>query len=470
MTLKIKLTFLGAAGNVTGSRYLLEANNTRILVDCGLYQERPYRNRNWEPFPVPPHSIDALLVTHAHVDHSGFIPKFVKEGFRGNIHCTKATSDIVQIVLLDSARLQEEDAEFKKRRHEREGRKAPYPEVPLYTVDDARASFPYFSPVRYEEVVPLGDGVEATFHEAGHILGSSMIRVTVKQKGEQRCIVFSGDVGRWDRPILQDPSAFRHLDYILIESTYGDRLHQDPKGVADALAECVNYTWEAGGNIVVPSFAVERAQEILYYMNQLLLADRIPHLLVFLDSPMAVSVTEVFKSHADLFDTEMTQLMRERKSPFDFPGLKMVHTVDESKAINHIKGTVMIIAGAGMANGGRIKHHLVTNITRKESTILFTGYQAIGTLGREIVNGAKKVRILGQYYPVRAGIHQIHGLSAHADRSELHQWLSALKKPPRQLFVVHGEPESARSFADFIREEMRWNVATPAYGEQVVLE
>jgi len=297
-----------------------------------------------------------------------------------------------------------------------------------------------------------------------------MIRVTVQQSGEQRCIVFSGDVGRWDRPILQDPSVFRHLDYILVESTYGNRLHQDAKGVADALAECVNYTWQAGGNIVVPSFAVERAQEILYYMNQLLLANRIPHLLVFLDSPMAVSVTEVFKSHADLFDAEMKQLMRERKSPFDFPGLKMVHTVDESKAINHIKGTVMIIAGSGMVTGGRIKHHLVTNIARKESTILFTGYQAIGTLGREIVNGAKKVRILGQYYPVRAGIHQIHGLSAHADRSELHQWLSALKKPPRQLFVVHGEPESAQSFADFIREEMRWPVATPTYGEEVILD
>ncbi len=316
----------------------------------------------------------------------------------------------------------------------------------------------------------LGDGVTATFHEAGHILGSSMIRVTVKQKGEQRCIVFSGDVGRRDRPILQDPSVFRQLDYILVESTYGDRLHQDPKGVADSLAECVNCTWKAGGNIVVPSFAVERAQEILYYMNQLLMANRIPHLLVFLDSPMAVSVTEVFKSHAELFDTEMTRLMKERKSPFDFPGLKMVHTVDESKAINHIKGTVMIVAGAGMCTGGRIKHHLVTNISRRESAILFTGYQAIGTLGQEIVDGAKRVRILGEFYPVRAGIHQIHGLSAHADRSELHQWLSALKKPPRRLFVVHGEPKAAQSFADFIKTEMGWNVAIPAYGEQVVLD
>jgi len=464
------LTFLGAAGNVTGSRYVLEANKTRILVDCGLYQERPYLGRNWEPFPIPPRSIDAVLVTHAHLDHSGFIPKLVKEGFRGNIYCTKATSDIAQVVLLDSARLQEEDAEFKKRRHEREKRKSPYPEIPLYTVQDAQASFPYFTPLRYEETVTLGDGVTATFHEAGHILGSSMIRVTVKQKGEQRCIVFSGDVGRRDRPILQDPSVFRQLDYILVESTYGDRLHQDLKGVADSLAECVNYTWKAGGNIVVPSFAVERAQEILYYMNQLLMANRIPHLLVFLDSPMAVSVTEVFKSHAELFDTEMTQLMRERKSPFDFPGLKMVHTVDESKAINHIKGTVMIVAGSGMCTGGRIKHHLVTNISRPESTILFTGYQAIGTLGREIVDGAKRVRILGEFYPVRAGIHQIHGLSAHADRSELHQWLSALKKPPRRLFVVHGEPASAQAFAGFIKTEMGWNVATPAYGEQVILD
>jgi len=463
------LTFLGAAGNVTGSRYFLEVNNTRLLVDCGLYQERQFRSRNWEPFPIPPHTIDAVLLTHAHVDHCGLIPKLVHEGFRGNIFCTKATADIARIVLLDAARLQEEDAEFKKQRHEREKRIGPYPEIPLYTVADAQSSFPYFAAVKYEEVIPIGGGVTATFHEAGHILGSSMIKVTVTQKGEQRKIIFSGDVGRWDRPILQDPSVFGEVDYILIESTYGDRVHQEPQNISESLAEIVNSTWKAGGNIVVPSFAVERAQEILYYMNQLLLANRIPHLLVFLDSPMAISITEVFESHAELFDAEMTRLMHQKKSPFDFPGLKMIHAVEDSKAINHIKGTVMIIAGSGMCTGGRIKHHLVTNISRPETTILFVGYQAIGTLGREIVDGTARVRILGQYYPVRARIAQIHGLSAHADKNELFRWLSALKKAPRRVFIVHGEPEAVQRFGDFIREKVDWDVALPEYGNEVVL-
>jgi metallo-beta-lactamase family protein len=434
-----------------------------------MYQERQYLSRNWDPFPIPPETIDALLVTHAHVDHCGLIPKLVKEGFRGNIYCTKATADIVQIVLLDAARIQEEDAEFKKERHAREGRKGPYPEIPLYTVEDAKASFPYFTAVRYEEPINLGDGVQAIFHDAGHILGSAMIEVAVTQAGERRTIVFSGDVGRKDRPILQDPTLIKQVDYLLIESTYGNRIHEQTLDISENLAEIANSTWKAGGNIVIPSFAVERAQEILYYMNELLIANRIPHLLVFLDSPMAVSVTAVFKSHVELLDTEMTRLMRGGRSPFDFPGLKMVTTAEESKAINHIRGTVMIIAGSGMCNGGRIKHHLVANITRPESTILFVGYQAAGTLGREIVDGARKVRILGQLYPVRARIAQNHGLSAHADRNELFEWLSGLKKAPRTLFVVHGEEESRRDFADFVRTEKHWKVATPDYGEEFIL-
>jgi metallo-beta-lactamase family protein len=297
-----------------------------------------------------------------------------------------------------------------------------------------------------------------------------MIKVTIRQKNERRTTLFSGDVGRPDRPILRDPSVFDKVDYVLVESTYGDRLHEGTQDIGRDLAEVVNSTWKAGGNIVVPSFAVERAQEILYYMNGLLLGDRIPHILVFLDSPMAVAVTEVFESHAELFDTEMKRLLREKKSPFDFPGLKMIQTVDESKAINHIKGTVMIIAGSGMCTGGRIKHHLVANITRPESTILFVGYQAIGTLGREIVDGARRVRILGHHYPVRARIAQNHGLSAHADRNELFEWLSALKKAPRRLFIVHAEPESGQSFGEFVKAELGWNVTLPEYGEQVILD
>lgn len=464
----IRLSFFGGAQNVTGSMYLLEIENKRLLVDCGLYQERKFRYRNWEPFPFAPESIDILLLTHAHVDHCGLIPKLVHDGFRGRIYCTSATSDITRIILLDAAHLQEEDAEFKKRRHERENRKGPYPEIPLYTTEDAKATFPFFSPVDYEEVVSLGEGIKATFHDAGHVLGSSMIKVTVGQQGETRKILFSGDVGRWGRPILQDPSAFKEIDYAIVESTYGDRVHEEPPDISDKLAEIVNSTWKARGNIIIPSFALQRSQEILYYMNELLIDNRVPHIMVFLDSPMAISITDVFKQHSDLFDMEMSLLMRQRKSPFQFPGLNMVQTTDDSKALNHISGTIMIIAGSGMCTGGRIKHHLVTNITRPESTVLFVGYQAMGTLGRSIVDGAKRVRILGQYYPVRARIAQINGFSSHADRDELLKWISGIT--PRRVFVVHGEPKVARQFSRLLRKQTGWKVATPIYGESAILD
>ncbi|MFC2048051.1 MBL fold metallo-hydrolase RNA specificity domain-containing protein [Chloroflexota bacterium] len=466
----IKLMFLGAAQNVTGSQYFLETNNTRILVDCGLYQERELKSRNWAPFLTPPDSLDGVLLTHAHLDHCGLLPKLVRDGFKGKIYCTSATAEIIKIMLLDAAKLQEEDAEFKRKRHRREGRRGPYHEIPLYTIDDAKATFPLLSPVRYKEPVELGEGITATFREAGHVFGSSMIKITANQGGDRKTILFSGDVGRWDRPILRDPTIFDEADYVVVESTYGDRLHEVSEEIGKRLAETINLTRKAGGNIVVPSFALERAQEILYYLNELLIEDRIPHLMAFLDSPMAISITEVFQNHPDLFDQEMTKLLRHNRSPFSFPGLKMVQTVEESKAINHISGTTMIIAGSGMCTGGRIKHHLVTNITRPESTILFVGYQASGTLGRHIVNGAKRVRILGQEYPVRAKIAQIHGFSAHADRDELFRWLSGLKKLPKHLFITHGEPEAARSFGDFVREKTGGDISVPEYGAEFILE
>lgn len=466
----IKLTFLGAAQNVTGSRYLVEADNVKFLVDCGLYQEREFVGRNWEPFPVPPKMLDAVLLTHAHIDHCGLLPKLVKEGFRGPIYCTNATAEIAEIMLLDTAGLQEEDAEFKKNRHEGEGRQGPYPEIPLYTVDDAKASFPLFSPIEYKQTIEIGKGVEATFHDAGHVLGSAMVVVKVRQNGDVRTILFSGDIGRWGKPILKDPTLFEEADYVLVESTYGDSLHGRADDMADKLAEVINTTARVGGNIVIPSFALERSQEVLYYLNTLLMANRIPHLVIFVDSPMAVSVTEVFEHHPELFDDEMAELLRQKKSPFDFPGLNLVRTIDESKAINHIKGTVIIMAGSGMCTGGRIKHHLVNNISRRESTILFVGYQAVGTLGRQIVNGDKKVRILGQHYPVRAKVMQLDGFSAHADRDELLKWLSSLQKPPRRLFVTHGESSTAQHFASLVRDKMGWNVVVPEYKGEVLLD
>jgi metallo-beta-lactamase family protein len=469
-SLQVKLRFLGAAQNVTGSRHLLEANGSRLLIDCGLYQERHFLGRNWEPFNVPPESINAVFLTHAHLDHCGLLPKFVREGFRGKIYCTQATAEIARVILLDSAKLQEEDAEHKLKRHQKEGRKGPYPEVPLYTIKDAEACFPHFETVKYGQLLKIGDGIEVTFCNAGHVLGSSMIRVDINNNGDRRTVLFTGDLGRPGRPILPDPSAPEKADYVVIESTYGDRDHLDTGDAKKQIADLINATNKKGGNIVVPSFALERSQEILFYINELLSEDAIPHLMIFLDSPMAAQITEIFRRHQELFDDQARQLVMNNHSPFELPGLKVTTTSEESKAINHIKGTVMIIAGSGMCTGGRIKHHLVNNITRKESSIMFVGYQAVGTLGRQLVDRAKEVRIFGQKYKVRAKVKQINGFSAHADRNEMLNWLTKFKTPPRQIFLVHGEPESAHAFSEFITEKTGWKTVVPAYEDEIILE
>ncbi len=468
--MKAKLSFLGAARNVTGSRFLLEVDKTKILVDCGLYQERHLRARNWDPFPVRPADINAVLLTHAHLDHCGLLPKLVKEGFKGPIYCTPATAEIAQIVLADSGHLQEEDAEYKRRRHEKEGRKGAYPEVPLYTADDAKACTPLFQSIKYGRPTEIDGRLEATLYDAGHILGSSMIKVKFSANAQQRTVLFSGDIGRPNRPIVRDPTVFDTADYVLLESTYGDREHQPTEDVEDAIGEVINSTKQAGGNIIVPSFAIERSQEILYYVNALLRANKIPHIPVLLDSPMATNVTEVFKNHPELYDAEMAKLIRNKTSPFNFPDLKIIRTTEESKAINHIKETVMVIAGSGMCTGGRIKHHLVNNISQPQNTIMFVGYQAVGTLGRSIVDGTKEVRIFGQKRKVEAKVTQIHGFSSHADRTEILKWLTEFKKAPRALFLVHGEPDSARNFSNYIKEKIGWKSYVPAYQDEFVLE
>jgi metallo-beta-lactamase family protein len=468
--MQIRLKFLGAVQNVTGSRHLLEANGYRLLIDCGLYQERHFLDRNWEPFNVPPESINAVFLTHAHLDHCGLLPKFVREGFKGKIYCTQATAEIARIILLDSAKIQEEDAEHKLKRHQKEGRKGPYPEVPLYTIADAEACFPHFETVKYRQTLKIADGIEVTFCNAGHVLGSSMIRVDVNSNGDKRTVLFTGDLGRPDRPILPAPSVPEKVDYVVIESTYGDRDHLDTGDIKKQIADVINSTNKRGGNIIVPSFALERSQEILFYLNELLSEDAIPHLVIFLDSPMAAKITEVFRHHQELFDEEARQLVMSHQSPFEIPGLKVTATSEESKAINHIKGTVMIIAGSGMCTGGRIKHHLVNNITRQASSIMFVGYQAVGTLGRQLVDKAKEVRIFGQKYKVRAKIKQINGFSAHADRNEMLDWLMKFKSPPKQVFLVHGEPESAQAFGKFITEKTGWKTVVPAYQDEITLD
>ena len=464
-----KLTFLGAAGNVTGSRYLFEDKSTQLLVDCGLYQEREFQSRNWDPSPLEPSKLEAVLLTHAHLDHIGLLPKLVRDGFKGKIYATDATLEMAEVMLLDSARIQEEDADAKKRRHRREGRKGPYPEEPLYTVEDAEACFPLFRPADYDKPVDF-NGVRATFLNAGHVMGSAMVFLEFKSgnpSGEGRSICFSGDVGRPDRPLEEAPLSPTVPDYLVVESTYGDREHPPVAEVEGRFAEIINETARRGGNVIIPAFALERTQEILYYLKRLQATGRVPKLPVFVDSPMAIKLTGIFSRHPELWGGDIEGY--KKGSPFDFPGLSLTSSAAESRAIAGQKGSSIIIAGSGMATGGRIKHHLVSNISRPESTILFVGYQARGTLGRVITTGTTPVRILGRQYDVKAKIEQLHGMSAHADRTELLEWTSHFAKPPIQVFVTHGEEDAAASFAEVLRQRTGWTVVMPKYGQSFEL-
>jgi metallo-beta-lactamase family protein len=462
----MKIRFLGATRQVTGSSYFLDAGGVKILIDCGLFQERDYSYRNWQGFPVPPNQIQYLLLTHVHIDHSGLIPKLVKEGFAGDIMLTPASKELFPIVILDSARMQEEDAAFKKKRHDKEGRKGPYAEIPLYTVQDAEKCFPLLKDVPFEDYFPINDQVTVCFHDAGHILGSAMIEIVVQEQNGPRSIIFSGDIGQWDKPLLSNPSVFDQADYVVMESTYGNRNHDNPQDIDERLCKIVNDTVKAGGNVLIPTFVIERAQELLYHFNRLSSAERIPYIMAFLDSPMAVEITKVFERCKKYFNKETLELFKDGQSPFDFPGLKLVESVESSKAINLIKGSAIIMAGSGMITGGRIKHHLTRNITHPESTLLFVGYQAAGTLGRQILDGVSPVRIHGQYYPVGMKIEKINAFSAHAGMNDLHRWLDNFKFPPKHVFLTHGEEESILSLENYIQSKTGWEVSVPQYLEE----
>jgi metallo-beta-lactamase family protein len=463
------ITFLGAARNVTGARFLVEHNGRKVLVDCGLFQEREFRDRNWKPLPVPIEELDAVILTHAHVDHCGLLPKLAKDGFSGPVWCTPATADIAQIVLADTGKIQEEDAFRKETRHRDEGRKGPFPEGPLYTAADAERVTALLHVAGYHSSVVVAPGIEVKFRDAGHILGSASVEMNLDGKGKTRRIVFSGDLGRPGSPILCDPEPVGETDYVVIESTYGDRLHRPVESIQTRLAEVVNGTCPKGGCVVVPSFAVERAQELLYRLHQLVDEQRIPRVPVFLDSPMAARVTEVFRRHPELFDDETRSLLVRGEHPCDLPGMRVCRTAEESANAARAKGAI-VIAGSGMCTGGRIKHHIANHIGRETSTILFIGYQAAGTLGRQILEGDREVRIYGELHTVKARIEKINGFSAHADQQELLGWLKTVKGSPRKVIVTHGEPESSKTFAALAGSQFAWRTAVPAYGERMEIE
>lgn len=460
----LALTFLGAARTVTGSRMLLETSQANILIDCGLYQEREYQNRNWTDFGFNPSKIDAVLLTHGHLDHCGWLPKLVKEGFRGRVYTTQVTSELVGIILMDSARIQEEDAKTKNKRHRREGR--PEKTEPMYTEREAERAIRLLKSAELSMPVEVAPGVTAEWNVNGHILGASWISV----KADGKNVVFSGDIGRWDRPIIKDPQPPQAADYLIMESTYGDRFHDTSEDASTRIAAIIADSARRGGNLLIPSFSVERAQEILYMMAHLRENGTLVHTSVYVDSPMAMEVTRVFKRHPEVYDDEMRRLVNNGKSPFSFDGLHYVTSREESKRINDIKGGVVIIAGSGMCTGGRIKHHLMQNLDKPEATVLFTGYQANGTLGRQLVEGREQVRLFNQQVPVRAKIDQIHGLSGHADQNELLRWAGEMKNPPRHCFVNHGGTGVSAAFAAKLTEKYGWSTSNPAMGTRVELD
>lgn len=459
----MKITFLGANRNVTGSRYSLEVGGRRIMIDCGLTQEREFLSRNWECCPIAPEKFDALVVTHAHIDHTGLIPKFVADGFRGNIYATRPTVALADVMLKDSAHIQAEDVKYKRRRHRKEGRTGPHPIKPLYTDDDVAKSLQRFRGVDYRVPTEIVDGITVTWHDAGHILGSASLEIVAREGKQRRTIVFSGDLGQHDKPLIHDPTCFRRADYVVMESTYGDRDHEPHGATEDQLEQIINQTISAGGNLVIPVFAVERAQEMMYYIGRLVRQDRIPNVPVFLDSPMAYDVTNLFRRFQSWLDDETRAAIESDQPPLQFPGLSMTRTTQESKAINHLNQPCIVMAPAGMCNAGRIKHHLRNNIRRAESTILFVGFQAEGTLGRHLISGAREVRIHGRQYHVNAKIEQIFGLSGHADRTGLLQWLECLEKPPRNVFLTHGEERSAIALKGTIESKLGMKVIIPDY-------
>ncbi|RKZ67045.1 MAG: MBL fold metallo-hydrolase [Gammaproteobacteria bacterium] len=445
----MKISFHGADQGVTGSCHLLECAGKRVLIDCGMYQGgRELAEENAEPFGFDPASIDFLLLTHAHLDHCGRVPLLVKRGFTGEIITTAATVELARLVMLDSAGLQEEEARYQERRARRRHGNHDAEIEPLYTTLDALNSLEYIGRrASYGQVLQIAPGIKATFLDAGHILGSASIFLELEEQGKYHRLLFSGDLGYSGRAILRDPTMPPEVDTVVMETTYGDRLHKQLQPSVDELYDVINETVSDGGNVIIPTFAMERAQEILYYLREGLANKTIKHYTnVFLDSPMAISATHIFERHPECFDEETLGLSHSGEDPFDFPGLHFTRETAESMAINQVSGGAVIMAGSGMCTGGRVRHHLRHNLWSKRNSILFVGYAARGTLARRIIDGAEHVRIFSEDISVRANIYTIGGFSAHADQAELLSWHKSTGNP-KTTFLVHGEVESMNIFA-----------------------
>lgn len=473
----MKVTFLGATKTVTGSNFLVEGAGKKFLVDCGMYQGKATEEmENEEPFAFNIDEIDFMLLTHAHIDHSGRIPKLYKEGYRNPIIATKATCDLCAIMLPDSGHIQEMEIEWKNKKRRRNG-EVELP--PLYTAEEAVRSLEIFRPIKYDEIIDIDENIHVRFNDAGHMLGSSIIEIWIKEGEKIEKIVFSGDIGNNDIPLLAEPTMIEDADYLVMESTYGNRLHMKNDQKAELFLDIVSQTLEKGGTVVIPSFAVGRTQEILFELDKLKEQtqdeefrkkyEEIMRVPVYVDSPLAISATEVFEDNMDLFDEETRKIMQSGDNPLEFPGLKFTRTVDESKALNESDESSIIISASGMCDVGRIKHHLKHNIWNPNSTILFVGYQAPGTLGYSIVNGAKKVKIFGEEFAVNARVEYIEGYSGHADQEWLLNFVYSFLKKPKHIFLVHGEPESQEVLKQKIEETTNIEVTIPNYDETYVL-
>lgn len=456
----MKIKFCGAASGVTGSCHLLTSGEHKILLDCGQFQgNKAQEAKNFEEFPFDPAEIECVVLSHAHIDHCGRLPLLVKRGFRGKIYCTDATADLLEVMLKDSGYIHEKEAEWKNRKNERAGRKLV---EPLYTENDSIAALNYVEPVLYNQMVELNDSMRIVFNDAGHILGSAITELWVEENENVSKIVFSGDLGVMDRPILRDPTIIKKADYVIMETTYGNRLHPENTSSVDDLMEIIVRTTRRGGTVVIPSFAVGRTQELIYQLNRYYEDNNkykkdLENLDVYVDSPMATTATEVFKRNAQVFDEETKAYILKGDNPLDFKNLKFTRTTEESQKLNMDRTPKIIISASGMCEAGRIRHHLKHNLWDPKSSIVFVGYQAEGTLGRTLIGGIDKVMLFGEPVQVNAEIYNLEGFSGHADKNGLMTWLAGFVKQPKQIFLVHGETDSKHDFAASVKEKLGYD-------------